>query len=66
MMKRYPVTKQHIGELASTFNKYDADQSNSLELDEMRSLLGDIDKKMTQLPAVSILGFSPPIITLIQ
>ncbi|KAI7859676.1 pyridine nucleotide-disulfide oxidoreductase-domain-containing protein [Circinella umbellata] len=53
IMKRYPVTKQHIGELVSTFNKYDADHSNTLELEEMRSLLGDIDKKMTQLPATA-------------
>jgi NADH dehydrogenase len=35
------------------FEKYDKDKSGSLDLSEMKTMLKDIDSKMTHLPAVS-------------
>lgn len=35
------------------FEKYDKDHNGLLDMDEMRTLLQDIDSKMTNLPAVS-------------
>ncbi|KAI9485133.1 pyridine nucleotide-disulfide oxidoreductase-domain-containing protein [Zychaea mexicana] len=53
MRTRFPLTKQHLGELVHMFKKYDADNSGTLEVQEMHTLLSDIDKKMTQLPATA-------------
>ncbi|KAI9250930.1 pyridine nucleotide-disulfide oxidoreductase-domain-containing protein [Phascolomyces articulosus] len=53
MKDKYPLTRQHLGELVHLFKKYDVDHSDTLEVEEMRCMLGDIDKKMTQLPATA-------------
>lgn len=50
--RRFPLTKQHLGKLVEMFETYDKDHNGLLDMDEMRTLLHDIDSKMTNLPAV--------------
>lgn len=38
------------------FAKYDLDKSGSLDISEMKLMLEDIDKKLTNLPAVSYIN----------
>ena len=52
MRKQFPFTQQHLGKMVTMFHEYDVDKSGTIEMDEMRQMLSDIDKKMTQLPAV--------------
>lgn len=47
------MTEEHLTNLKKLFQKYDADQDGTLDVNEMRTMLSDIDKKMTNLPAVS-------------
>lgn len=53
MRSRFPLTEQHLTHLKDMFNKYDADDNGRLDLEEMKVMLKDIDKKLTNLPAVS-------------
>jgi NADH dehydrogenase len=53
MRSRFPLTDQHLTNLEKMFKKYDTDNSGSLEMSEMKIMLQDIDKKLTNLPAVS-------------
>lgn len=53
MRKQYPFSRQHIGELVKMFETYDVDKSGTLDIEEMKQMLLDIDKKMTHYPAVS-------------
>jgi NADH dehydrogenase len=51
--KRFPLTEEHLTNLKKLFTKYDKDNDGVLSVDDMKHMLGDIDKKMTSLPAVS-------------
>ncbi|KAI8081474.1 pyridine nucleotide-disulfide oxidoreductase-domain-containing protein [Halteromyces radiatus] len=51
--RRYPLTKQHLGQLVEMFDTYDKDKNGLLDMDEMRTLLQDVDSKMTHLPATA-------------
>lgn len=53
VLRRFPLTKQHIGRMVDMFETYDKDRNGLLDMDEMYTLLHDVDKKMTNLPAVS-------------
>jgi NADH dehydrogenase len=53
MRVRYPLTEEHLRNLKKMFRTYDVDKSGSLEMNEMETMLNDIDKKLTNLPAVS-------------
>lgn len=53
MRSRFPLTDQHLTNLKKMFAKYDLDKSGSLDISEMKLMLQDIDKKLTNLPAVS-------------
>ena len=53
MRKQFPFSRQHIGELVKMFETYDVDKSGTLDIEEMKQMLLDIDKKMTHYPAVS-------------
>lgn len=53
MRRRFPLTERHLTKLENLFEKYDTDQSGTLDINEMRAMLKDIDSKMTHLPAVS-------------
>lgn len=60
MIHKYPLSEGHLKKLNDLFVKYDEDHSGTIDLSELRKMLGDIDKKMTSLPAVSPLFFLPP------
>lgn len=51
LVRRYPLTKQHLNRVAQLFEEYDKDHNGVLDMDEMKALLYDIDKRMTNLPA---------------
>ncbi|KAF7725711.1 hypothetical protein EC973_009428 [Apophysomyces ossiformis] len=53
MRKRFPLTEEHLTNLERLFSKYDFDKSGTLELEEMESMLKDIDSTMTDLPATA-------------
>jgi NADH:ubiquinone reductase (H+-translocating) len=53
MCRRFPLASNHLAKMSDLFKKYDADNSGTLEIDELRVLLTDLDKKTTNLPAVS-------------
>lgn len=53
MRSRFPLTEQHLTNLKTMFDKYDTDHDGSLDVQEMGLMLKDIDKNMTNLPAVS-------------
>ncbi|CAO3651540.1 unnamed protein product [Cunninghamella echinulata] len=53
LVRRYPLTKQHLGKMAEIFAEYDKDHNDVLDMDEMKALLYDVDKKMTHLPATA-------------
>jgi NADH dehydrogenase len=50
---KFPLADQHLINLEKTFKKYDKNSDGMLDVDEMKSMLKDIDSKMTNLPAVS-------------
>lgn len=52
MRRRFPLSRQHLKELERLFHAYDFDKSGTIDMDEMRTLLKDVDNKMTALPAV--------------
>ncbi|KAG0189623.1 hypothetical protein DFQ28_003162 [Apophysomyces sp. BC1034] len=53
MRHHFPLTEEHLKNLERFFTKYDIDKSGTLELDEMRLMLADIDSTMTDLPATA-------------
>lgn len=54
MRKKFPMHEQHVNKLESTFEKYDIDHDGRIDMSELKSMLMDVDNKMTQLPAVSM------------
>ena len=57
MRARFPLTDEHLTNLVSMFKKYDTDKDGALTISEMRVMLQDIDKKLTNLPAVSSVAY---------
>lgn len=55
MRSRFPLADQHLQKLDSMFEKYDVDKNGSIDFNEMKVMLKELDSKMTQLPAVSII-----------
>lgn len=53
MRTRYPLTDQHLKNLEKIFYKYDKDHKGTLDIEELKLLLKDVDSKMTQLPATA-------------
>ncbi|KAG1141407.1 hypothetical protein G6F37_005482 [Rhizopus arrhizus] len=53
MRTRYPLTDQHLKNLERIFKTYDRSQKGSLDIEELKLLLKDVDAKMTQLPATA-------------
>ncbi|CAI2168134.1 14686_t:CDS:10 [Funneliformis geosporum] len=51
--RRYPITKSYLKKADTLFARYDQDKSGTLELEELRAMFEDIDKKMTSLPATA-------------
>lgn len=51
--KRFPQAADHLKRLDKLFETYDKDQSGTLEFDELRELLLQIDSKLTSLPATA-------------
>lgn len=53
MRTKYPLTDQHLKNLEKMFKTYDKDKTGSLDIEELKLLLKDIDSKMTHLPATA-------------
>ncbi|KAG2187877.1 hypothetical protein INT44_000627 [Umbelopsis vinacea] len=53
MCRRFPLATNHLSKMSELFKKYDIDNSGTLEIDELRVLLTDLDKKTTNLPATA-------------
>ena len=51
--KRFPQAVNHLRRLDKLFAEYDKDQSGTLDFGELRELLGQIDSKLTSLPATA-------------
>ncbi len=51
--KRFPQAVGHLKRLDKLFAEYDRDQSGTLDFGELRELLGQIDSKLTSLPATA-------------
>ncbi|KAK4185923.1 hypothetical protein QBC35DRAFT_502613 [Podospora australis] len=51
--KRFPQAVGHLKRLDKLFQEYDADQSGTLDFNELRTLLKQIDSKLTSLPATA-------------
>ncbi|KAK8081152.1 Pyridine nucleotide-disulfide oxidoreductase- FAD/NAD(P)-binding domain protein [Apiospora hydei] len=51
--KRFPQAVGHLRRLDKLFNDFDKDQSGTLDFGELRELLGQIDSKLTSLPATA-------------
>ncbi|KAI5805047.1 hypothetical protein EDC01DRAFT_757747 [Geopyxis carbonaria] len=51
--KRFPQTTDHLRRLDRLFESYDKDRSGTLEFDELKELLQQIDAKLTSLPATA-------------
>ncbi|KAI9277590.1 hypothetical protein BY458DRAFT_504523 [Sporodiniella umbellata] len=50
---KYPLTDQHLRHLEKIFYKYDTQHKGTLNIQELKTLLKDVDSKMTQLPATA-------------
>ncbi|KAI8050654.1 pyridine nucleotide-disulfide oxidoreductase-domain-containing protein [Gilbertella persicaria] len=53
MRTRFPLTDQYLTNLERMFRKYDSDKNGVLDFEEMKCMLNDIDKKLTNLPATA-------------
>ncbi|KAI8365447.1 hypothetical protein EDC96DRAFT_565300 [Choanephora cucurbitarum] len=53
MCSRFPLTEQYLTNLAKMFRKYDSDSNGVLDFEEMKHMLDDIDRKLTNLPATA-------------
>lgn len=51
--KRFPQASDHLRRLDRLFEEYDKDKSGTLDFDELRELLFQIDNKLTSLPATA-------------
>ncbi|KAF4584222.1 NADH-ubiquinone oxidoreductase subunit [Ophiocordyceps camponoti-floridani] len=51
--KRFPQSVNHLRRLDKLFSEFDKDESGTLDLGELRELLGQIDSKLTSLPATA-------------
>ncbi|KAK2745490.1 hypothetical protein FQN55_006186 [Onygenales sp. PD_40] len=51
--RRFPQASNHLRRLDKLFEQYDKDRSGTLDFDELRELLGQIDNKLTSLPATA-------------
>ncbi|RDW80702.1 NADH-ubiquinone oxidoreductase-like protein [Coleophoma crateriformis] len=51
--KRFPQAADHLKRLDKLFEAYDKDQSGTLDFGELRTLLMEIDSKLTSLPATA-------------
>ncbi|CAH0058602.1 unnamed protein product [Clonostachys solani] len=51
--KRFPQASEHLKRLDKLFEEFDKDKSGTLDFGELRELLGQIDKKLTSLPATA-------------
>lgn len=61
MKERFPLTEEHLVNLEHKFRKYDKNHSGTLDIDEMKAMLRDVDSKLTNLPAVSPIDEINPI-----
>ncbi|RIA97924.1 pyridine nucleotide-disulfide oxidoreductase-domain-containing protein [Glomus cerebriforme] len=55
--RRYPITKSYLKKADTLFARYDQDKSGTLELEELRTMFEDIDKKLTSLPATAQVAY---------
>ncbi|KAK4519381.1 uncharacterized protein ATC70_009616 [Mucor velutinosus] len=53
MKERFPLTEEHLVNLEQKFRKYDKDHSGTLDIDEMKAMLQDVDSELTNLPATA-------------
>ncbi|KAI8802917.1 pyridine nucleotide-disulfide oxidoreductase-domain-containing protein [Cladochytrium replicatum] len=53
IVNKYPQARVHLRKARETFDEYDRDQSGFLEIGEIETLLKDIGKKLTSLPATA-------------
>lgn len=51
--QRFPQASDHLRRLDRLFEQYDKDRSGTLDFDELRELLVQIDSKLTSLPATA-------------
>lgn len=51
--KRFPQAANHLRRLDRLFEQYDTDRSGTLDFEELRELLLQIDSKLTSLPATA-------------
>ncbi|KAK0388774.1 hypothetical protein NLU13_5017 [Sarocladium strictum] len=51
--RRFPQAVSHLKRLDKLFAEFDKDQSGTLDFGELRELLGQIDNKLTSLPATA-------------
>ncbi|KAK4232418.1 putative mitochondrial external NADH-ubiquinone oxidoreductase 2 precursor [Podospora fimiseda] len=51
--KKFPQAANHLKRLDKLFEQYDADQSGTLDFEELTELLKQIDSKLTSLPATA-------------
>ncbi|KAK9466943.1 hypothetical protein V1512DRAFT_207541 [Lipomyces arxii] len=51
--RRFPQAGEHLKRVDYLFTEYDSNKSGELEFSELQSLLKNIDKKMTSLPATA-------------
>ena len=55
IIKKVPAAASHLHEVqGNLFEQYDFDRSESLDMQELRTMLEDIDKKLTSLPALQL------------
>ncbi|CAZ80749.1 unnamed protein product [Tuber melanosporum] len=51
--KKFPQATDHLRRLDRLFEQYDVDKSGTLDFDELKELLSQIDSKLTSLPATA-------------
>lgn len=51
--KKFPQATDHLRRLDRLFEEYDKDKSGTLDFDELKELLQQIDSKLTSLPATA-------------
>lgn len=51
--KKFPQATDHLRRLDRLFEEYDKDKSGTLDFDELKELLEQIDNKLTSLPATA-------------
>ncbi len=51
--QRYPQLAGHLQNVKEVFERYDVDGSRSLQLNEFKNVLADVDKEMRPFPATA-------------